>query len=287
MPGKQLPNSLAANRPKRANAGKNKKYDEEEPEYCCDSADGSERRQVWIDKNDGDTKKCPYSGMTVDECMATRGFIAWAKDNTVLGDKWKESKAKEQEEDTQSDTESEPEEDSLSDDLKQKLGIRYAECPSTPEATQPQCPGAPGGTFDHSPIPPDFSPTEVEFPDEDKDDVARLVSTEKTPEKQREEEEVYVFPDTESESEEEEIRLTNQTTEIKKEIKKLKRSLEEATKRIEVLIETNSQLVGTVLHNRNAINEQRKEILQLKRQRKDKNEARPLQDIEVVDLTLE
>ena len=227
MPGqgsKQLPSSsIAVNRARRANAGKNKKYNEE-----------------------------------VDECMAAR------------------------EEDTESlDTES------LSDDLKQKLGIRYAECPSTPEATQPQCPGAPGNTFDHSPIPPDFSPTEVEFPDEDKDDVARLVSTEKTPEKQREEEEVYVFPDTESESEEEEIRLTNQTTEIKKEIKKLKRSLEEATKRIEVLIETNSQLVGTVLHNRNAINEQRKEILQLKRQRKDKNEARPLQDIEVVDLTLE
>jgi len=227
MPGqgsKQLPSSsIAVNRARRANAGKNKKYNEE-----------------------------------VDECMAAR------------------------EEDTESlDTES------LSDDLKQKLGIRYAECPSTPEATQPQCPGAPGGTFDHSPIPPDFSPTDVEFPDEDRDDVVRLVSSEKTPEKQREEE-VYVFPsDTESDSEEEEIGLQSQAKEIKKEIKKLKRSLEEATQRIEVLIETNSQLMGTVINNRRAINEQRREILILKRQRKDQNEARPLQDIEVVDLTLD
>ncbi len=271
MPGqgsKQLPpSSIAVNRARRTNAGKNPKRDgawyaegiirPSEPEYCCDSADGSERRQVYIDKNDGNIKKCPYSGLGVDECVAAR-------------------------EDTESDTESE---DSLSDDLKQKLGIRYAECPSTPEATQPQCPGAPGGTFDHSPVPPDFSPTEVQFPDEDKDDVARLVSSEKTPEK----EEVYVFPsDTESDSEQEqEIRLQSQAKEIKKEIKKLKRSLEEATERIEILIETNQQLMGTVIHNRRAINEQRRELLALKRQRKERNEARPLQDIEVVDLTLE
>jgi len=279
MPGqgsKQLPSSsIAVNRARRTNAGKNKKYTEEpEPEYCCDSADGSERRQVWIDKNDGNTKKCPYSGMSVDECVAARGFTAWAKENTVLGDKWK--KAQEEEEDTQSQA-------SLSDDLKQKLGIRYAECPSTPEATQPQCPGAPGGTFDHSPIPPDFSPTDVEFPDEDNDDVARLASSEKTPEK----EEAYVFPDTESESDEDQVRLQCHAKVIKKEIKKLKRSLEEATQRIEILIETNSQLMGTVINNRNAINEQRREILKLKRQRNERAEARPLQDIDVVDLTLE
>ncbi len=251
MPGqgsKQLPSSsIAVNRARRTNAGKNKKYEEEEPE-----------RQDY----------------------EARAFTSWAKENTVLGDKWKE-----QEEDTESlDTESQ---DSLSDDLKQKLGIRYAECPSTPEATQPQCPGAPGGTFDHSPIPPDFSPTEVEFPDEDKDDVARLVSSEKTPEKPKEEE-VYVFPsDTESDSEEEEIRLQSQAKEIKKEIKKLKRSLEDATQRIEILIETNSQLMGTVINNRKAINEQRKELLVLKRQRMDENEARPIQEVEVIDLTLE
>ena len=57
----------------------------------------------------------------------------------------------------------------------------------------------------------------------------------------------------------------------REEIKKLKRSLEE-TQRIEILIETNSQLMGTVINNRNAINEQRREILKLKRQRNDRDE---------------
>ena len=270
MPGqgsKQLPqSSIAVNRARRANAGKNKKY--EEPEYCCDSADGSERREVYIDKNDGNIKKCPYSSLPVEDCVAVKRHYNEEEEDT-------ESSLSEEE-----DTESQ---NSLSDNLKLKLGIRYAEAPSTPEATQPQCPGAPGGTFDHSPVPPDFSPTQVEFPPEDKDDVARLVSSEMTPEK----EEVYVFPDTETESEDEQVRLQSHTKEIKKEIKKLKRRLEEATERIEVLIETNQQLMGTVINNRNAINEQRREILKLKRQRNERDEALPLHDIEVVDLTLE
>jgi hypothetical protein len=263
MPGqgsKQLPNSLAANRTKRANAGKNPKRDgaiyaegiirppQPEPEFCCDSADGSERRQVWIDKNDGHTKKCPYSGMSVDECMATRA--------------------------------QEQEEASLSDNLKQKLGVRYAECPSTPEATQPQCPGAPGGTFDHSPIPPDFSPTEVKFPDEDKDDVARLVSSEKTPEKPREEEEeVYVFP---SDTESEDPRFIQRERELKeqrKDIETLKRAIdnivEQTAREVDALKKENDEL-------RDGIN---RALRALKKQRRMAYTSKLTEDI--VDLTLE
>jgi len=260
MPGKQLPTSLAANRQKRANAGKNPKRDgawyaegiirppQPEPEFCCDSADGSERRQVWIDKNDGHTKKCPYSGLSVDECMATR-----------------------------------EQEESLSDDLKQKLGVRYAECPSTPEATQPQCPGAPGNTFDHSPIPPDFSPTEVEFPDEDNDDVARLVSSEKTPEKPREEkEEVYVFPsDTESESEDLPAAWDKRDRELKEQrndIETLKRAIdnivEQTAREVDALKKENDEL-------RDGIN---RALRALKKQRR-KEQHNITEDI--IDLTLE
>lgn len=125
MPGKQLPTSLAANRPKRSTAGKNPNRDgawyaegiirPAEPEDILDAESvGSPdvRLQEYLQEK-FDIENPPYTPVT---------------------------------------------------------SIPFPPVPSTPEATQPQIPGAPGGTFDHSPVPPGFSPTQVEFPPEDKQD---------------------------------------------------------------------------------------------------------------------
>jgi len=169
MPGqgtKQLPpSSIAVNRTRRINAGKNPKRDgaayaerwiRPAEEYCCDSADGSERRQVYIDKNDGNLKKCPYSGLCVDECMAARVEDALDAESVGSPDVRLHKYLQEEYESEAPVTPAGP--------------IPFPAVPSTPEATQPQTPGAPGGTFDHSPVPPSFSPTQVEFPSEDKQD---------------------------------------------------------------------------------------------------------------------
>jgi len=183
-----------------------------------------------------------------DRDEEAKAFTDWAKENTVLGDKWKESKAAE----TQS---------------AQQSVFNFEE-ELTPITPQGSIVGdvVPGGSFEHSPVPPDFTPTRVVFPSETKEDKGEILNIEAR------------------EAIDGLVQRQRELSEQKNDIETLKRAVDnivqQTAREIDALKEENDKLGKLVLIHR-------EEIRALKKQRR--KSYVPKDDVlsTIVDLTLE